>query len=83
MPPDPPRSVLLGGIAFQCACSGLSTFYLLHTGLLIMCYMVIQFTWPIAGQCIFICQCHQPNLYVNETGLLPGMGKLNEFSIYL
>ena len=23
-----------------------------------------------------------PNLYVNETGLLPGMGKLNDFSSY-
>ena len=32
--------------------------------------------FPIAGQCTFICQCHQPNLYVNEIGLLPRMGKL-------
>ena len=37
---------------------------------------------PIAGQCIFISQCHQPNLYVNETVLLLGMGKLNDFSSY-
>ena len=35
----------------------------------------------IAGQRIFICQCHQPNLY-NETSLLPGMSKLNDFSSY-
>jgi len=44
--------------------------------------MLPYITWPIAGQCIFICQCHQQNLYVNETGLLPGMGKLNDFSSY-
>ena len=36
----------------------------------------LPYMFPIAGQCTFICQCHQPNLYVNETGLLPRMGKL-------
>ena len=35
-------------------------------------------TWPIAGQCIFISQCDQSNFY-NETGLLPGTEKLNDF----
>ena len=25
---------------------------------------------------------HVPNLYVNETGLMSGMGKLNDFSSY-
>ena len=28
--------------------------------------------FAIAGQCIFICQCHHPNLYITETGLLAG-----------
>ena len=35
---------------------------------------------PYAGLCTFISQCHQPNLYVNETGLLLRMGKLNDLS---
>ena len=37
--------------------------------------------FPIAGL-TFICQCHQPNLYVNQKGLLPRTGKLNDFSSY-
>ena len=40
------------------------------------------------GHTIYIAYCwpmqfnHQPNLFVNEEGLLPGMGKLNDFSSY-
>ena len=26
-------------------------------------WVLPHITWPIAGQCIFICQCHQPNIY--------------------
>ena len=40
----------------------------------------MQFTWPIAGQCIVI-STTKPLCY-NETGLLPGMGKLNDLSSY-
>ena len=28
--------------------------------------MIIHITWPIAGQCIFICQCQQPNSIIKQ-----------------
>ena len=40
------------------------------------CFLLLAYALPSA------CQCHQPNIYVNETGLLQGMGDLNDFSSY-
>ena len=34
----------------------------------------------IAGQCIFICQCHQPNLYNETRACCPRMESSNNFS---
>ena len=47
-----------------------------------MCIHVLEWSIISAGLCTSICQCHQPNLYVNEAGLLLGMGKLNDYSSY-
>ena len=38
---------------------------------------------PIAGQCIFICQCHQPNLYNEKQACCPRMESLKNFSSYM
>jgi len=38
---------------------------------------------PIAGQHIFICQCHQPNFDHETTGLLLRIENLKNFSSYV
>ena len=38
---------------------------------------------PIAGQCVFICQCHQPNLYNETQACCPRLESLKNFNSYL